>query len=198
MVESDFKTEFILKYSKEEYDEVCTLMDMCLCDNKDFATGKVWTLTADIEKIHTLQYVFYFNLSKPTDGDDEEVNITFENGINNGTAMIDYCLEGGGGATPTTTQHVLKDIELDRDSVERWADNKGICSVAWDLAEIMFENAKPDIMKLLNNQSYDYYVTGGGTSEISSHYRVALSKFHNKGLFWHCIYEEIEVDRRFV
>ena len=199
MIETDFESEFIEKYSKEEFDEVFAIMDDCLCDEKDFAQGEIWTLSADIEKIHSLQYVYYFTLSKTSEnGTDETVTVTYENGINNGTQMEDYCLEGSGVATPTTTRSVLTDIEMDRHAVERWANNKNITNVNWELAEALLNNAKTEIMKLLNEQSYDYYVTGGGTSKISSHYREKLSKFHNRGLFWQCIYEEIEVDRNFI
>ena len=58
-------------------------------------------------------------MSKETEEFDEEVSLTFENGINNGTVCQDYSLDGSGSVACTKMEEIFVDIEPDWDAIER-------------------------------------------------------------------------------
>ncbi len=188
-----FEREFITKYSDVEFKGVISAIELFLEDSKlKIFYRNNWTILQSVEKINALQYTHFITLSKESIGkDDEEVNLEYENGINNGTVLREYSLDGSGGKENLTrTERILKDIEIDWEQINPNANKK--------LVELVFNYDKNKILKLYNNQNYDDYVTGGGTNSTDRYYKEELEKFHNKGLFWNLIYEEVEVDRRFV
>ncbi len=188
-----FKNEFMDKYSAKEFEDCDKLIGKCLeaGSSEDF-TGEVWSASLDVEKIHQLQYTYYIALSKSiADSDDEEVNVVFENGINNGTAMLEYCLEGGLGVPCFKKESILHDIEPDFEAMQK-ALKKG--TVNKYHAKQYFEYHKKNILKMYKNQNYDNYVTGGGTTVLDNAYLEQKEKYHKMGLYWKLIYKDIEVD----
>ena len=192
----DFRSGFIEKYNKEELKEIETLLDTLFDQDSGVAKGKIWEASASIEKIHQLQETWYISLSKENGDCDEEVNLTYANGIDSGTELVDYDLDGGCGVPICKTIRVIKDVELNKEATERWVNLKG-----WEFTEItcrkyvaLLSNYKDRILKMYKDESYDNYVTGGGTVNTKKHYKSITEELNNKGLFWDTIYEEIEVD----
>jgi len=191
----DFESEFKEKYGEEEFLEVNNLIDGVLdSDTSLYEIDKTWTVSSSIEKIHSLQYTYYINLSKETEsGDDEEVNLTFENGINNGTQLLEYSLEGSCDIPNTHEVEVLVDIEIDW-SHPSYSGKK----IRKNVVDAIFKYHKDKILEIYGKQSYDNYVTGGGTGLTDKHYKDSLEKYHGLGLYWSKIYKTIEADRAFV
>lgn len=187
--ELDFKKDFIAKYSLAEYESVERLINNALEERNEGIDG-LWSLWLDIEKIHSLQFTYYLHLSKPTNSDDEEVNLVFENGINAGTVLSKYCLEGGGLGKDIKLHEELVDIKPDWSRI----DPKISKRVVYDYLKAN----KAKILEMYRRQSYDNYVTGGGTTKTKSHYKNEIQKFYDGGFYWELVYETIEVDRCFV
>lgn len=195
IMEDDFKEEFIEKYGISEFEEVSGLIDNALSESESrIICGKIWSLALDVEKIHCLQYTHYISLSKGGKDGDEEVSLTFENGINAGTVCQDYNLDGCGSVPSTKMDDVFVDIEPDWDAIERKYNKKQ----NKHLVQQIFDANKPAIMKLLGKQNYDNYVTGGGTTVIDKHYNKEIESWHDRGFYWKKVYETIEVYRNFV
>lgn len=199
-MERDFENEFIEKYSEDEYKKVEYLLDKCLQSSKtDDLENENWSLSVEIEKIHTLQHTYYITLNNKDDVCDpeneceHEINLTYENGIDNGTELRDYSLDGGGGASLTKMEEVFSDIEMDWDTIliHRPKASKKI-------AQAVFDCNKDDIIKLINKQNYDNYVTGGGTDKTDRYYKDKNNKYHKMGLYWTFVYKETEVNRNFI
>ena len=193
-MENNLKLDFIEKYSEVEYEEVSELIDKMFDDDSDsFDQDKyLWKLSLSKEKHNVLQYTYYINLSKEIDGqDDEEVNITYENGINNGTAMIDYDIDGGGGVPAFKTVEILDDIIPDW---TRILNGKDISDMRKKNMQMIFDAHKSRILKSLHNQNYDNYVTGGGTNMTDAYYCDIKEKLNSHGFYWICVYKEIEAD----
>lgn len=194
-MEQEFRKEFIEKYGVSEFEEVSSLIDESFSESKStMLCGKIWTLSLDVEKIHCLQYTHYISLSKEGKDYDEEVSLTFENGINAGTVCQDYSLDGSGSVPSTKMEEVCVDIEPDWDATERKYNKKP----NKHLIQQIFDYHKSAIMELLGKQNYDNYVTGGGTSKTDEHYNKKIEGWHDKGFYWIKVYETMEVDRNFV
>ena len=91
----EFKRDFIEKYSEKEFAEIEKMMDLFWDNNcqDDFdQEGYLWNLYVDTEKHSELQYTFYFHFYKEGEKYDEEVNLTFVDGINTGSEIIEYSL----------------------------------------------------------------------------------------------------------
>jgi hypothetical protein len=48
----------------------------------------------------------------------------------------------------------------------------------------MLINNRDSILKLIKNQNYDNYVTGGGTTKTDRYYDQKKSELNERGLFW--------------
>ena len=136
------------------------------------------------EKHHTLQYTEYYSISSPLVN--TELHIEVENGINNGTQLIGYSFVAS--CIPThRIAEVLVGIELDEPRYE-------FSRFSVDKARLVLPHHTKDIMKLLAQQSYDDYFTGGGTVKTNSYYKEKFDRYEEMGLFWKAVYEEKEVD----
>ncbi len=191
-METDFEKKFIEKYSKEEFKDIDKMIEDCLLDKKvKILYGNSWVVIQSVEKINCFQYTHFLSLSKEVDGmNDEEVNLEYENGINNGTMLRNYSLDGSGGESNTKMIRVLDDIEIDWEMINPKVNKK--------LVKLVFDGNKDEILEIYKKQNYDNYVTGGGTNIIDKHYKEKIQKFNDCGLFWKPIYKKIEVDRNFV
>lgn len=146
------------------------------------------SIDRSIDKIHQLQSIFYYTITSPWING--ELNLEVESGINNGTQMNSYSFEGD-VKPDTKTVEVLKDVVLD---VERYksfeAKERGFTI---EKGQRLLNEHKSSLLKLHKNQSYDNYVTGGGTNVTDKHYANEAGKLRDLGLYWEYIYEEIEI-----
>ena len=194
-MEQDFRQDFIEKYTESEFNEITNLIDEALSGDKvNLLNGDIWTLTQDIEKHNALQYSHYISLSKEGKDCDEEVSLTFENGINNGTVCQDYSFDGSGSVSCTKMEDIFVDIQPDWEEIEKRAKGK----VNRSLIQQIFDVNKKAIMELLGDQNYDNYVTGGGTTKTDEHYNRKIQAWHDRGFYWIRVYENMEVDRKFI
>ena len=192
-MKNDFKLDFINKYSEAEYLEVCKLIDkMFDTDSDSFdQSDYLWSLSLSIEKHNALQFTYYVNLSKEAGKYDEEVNITYENGINNGTEIIDYDLGGGGGIPLFRSVEVLDDIKPDW---VRILKGKNVSENRKAQMMLVFNCHKKRIIESLHKQNYDNYVTGGGIHAIDDYCRNIKDKLEHHGFYWINVYKTIEAD----
>ena len=196
-LEQEFREEFIKKYSEKEYEEIGRLLD----EMWGYDTDKIdqtftkWNLSLEKEKHHQLQYTYYINLSKEGIDYDEEVNLEYENGIDTGTVLREYSLDGGGGIPAFREVEVLKDIEPDWDKIRIFV-NKGnkISEIQRNRIMQIFDYHKDDILKGLHNQNYDDYVTGGGTAKTDKHYKDKRLQLEARGFYYKTIYETVQAD----
>ena len=184
---ADFNEDFSDKYSADDLLIVDSLMLLALEDDKDSSIGN-WESSLLREKHDALNYTYHISLSKIDDPDDI-VEVSFYTGIDVGCELVDYSLGGCSLADKPMTQRVMYDLELDLSKMKQGINIK--------LAQAMLDGAKESIMELYSKQSYDNYVTGGGTVSTNSHYKDKLTKFHERGLYWKCLYREEEFDRNF-
>ena len=91
MLYEDFKEEFLLKYTERSFAVVEELLDDALSyygESKTFSKGG-WDCFVSIAKEGELQHTYTLYLTY--EDVDEGFDLTFENGINNGTVLEDYC-----------------------------------------------------------------------------------------------------------
>jgi hypothetical protein len=165
----------------------------CLLEDGD------WSLSLDVEKEHNLQFYYYMNISKPVKGkDDIEISVSYENGINNGTMMLDYSMEGEGLCSPVKEIRTIVDITPDWKAYKKMLERTENPGFLRKKITTVIDNKKDFILGLCQKQSYDNYVTGGGTCVTDEHYASELNKLRDKNIFWLPVYDTIEVDRCFV
>lgn len=189
---NDFKLDFIKKYSEDEYKEVEKLIFLALDYNESFILDdKLWGISTQVEKHNPLQYTYYITLDK----EDDEVTLEIESGINNGTIFLDYSLDGDNFKPLSREIEVLKDIEIDWE-LTKWELNDGeeLSDLLKNKVEFVFARYKNEILDYLRKESYDNYVTGGGSLLIDKLYKDKKAFWREKGIFYNCIYETIEVD----
>lgn len=171
----EFKQEFVNTYSEQEYKEIENCIDYLLEHNESYydKVGE-WKVSCEIEKRKQLQYSLYINLQKGED----EINIEYENGINNGTVLRAYSMDGSGGVPLSRMVRILDSVKIIKlpDFLEILADNS------------VYEAELLDIYK---KRSYDEYVSGGIHKEYRQDYINDLKKM---GFDWKLIYRDVEVD----
>ncbi len=158
-----------------------------------------WSLSLDVEKEHNLQFYYSMSISKPVpNSDDIEISVSYENGINNGTQIIDYCLDGSSLCSPTKEVNVVTGITPDWERYDeqiRASDNPEFLRRK---IKAVIESKEKQILELYKNQNYDNYVTGGGTNITDKYYNDKIEKLHKANIFWVKIFNTIEADRTFV
>lgn len=164
---------------------------------KESSSG--WDLYLSIEDNDRLNATYYFEFTNELKG--ECVNATFYCGIDVGSELIEYDLDGSSGVPLYKKVESFKDIEIDWSKVAEYLRIKG--SLNWDeeISETrkghilqIFNYHKPEILKQIQNQSYDDYFTGGGTCKTGNYYAKLREKWEDMGLYYKKIYETIEVE----
>lgn len=152
-------------------------------------------ISCEIEKHNVLQHTYFYDIDF---GKEENFYIEIESGINNGT-QLNSAEWGINTLSKTKTIEVLKDVIFNDEAFDRWYmgkdENK---SFTKQKAELIFEREKHKLIELHRKQSYDNYVTGGGTNKTDMYYKDERSKLSELGVFWEYIYEDKEVDCNFV
>lgn len=189
---ADFEKVFLITYSMDDLEEARYLIDKALeSDSSCQFTKGNWNLSMDIEKHHQLQYSLHIDLYKEAEGqDDEEICLLFSSGIDNGTELIEYSLEGESRKHTAKIESVVVDIKPDWLRINPNVNKK--------LAQTVIMAHKEQILDNHRKQSYDNYVTGGGTILTDKHYKELRDDLNSRGIYWEYVYEDIEVDRNFV
>lgn len=136
------------------------------------------------EKHNQLQHTYYYEISSQLIKG--ELHLEVESGISNGTQLIDYSFHST-LLPESRTIEIIKDVILDEERV--LANGFSVIK-----ARAVFPRYKDRILELNKKQSYDDYVTGGGTNITNNHYKNEFDEIRRIGIFWKYIYEEIEVD----
>lgn len=152
-------------------------------------------ISCSTEKHNELQLTYFYEIDF---GKEENFYIEIESGINNGT-QVNSAEWGTNTLSNTKTIEVLKDVVFNDEAFEIWYNGKEENkSFTKQKAKIIFEENKHKLIELHRKQSYDNYVTGGGTNKTDKYYKDELSKLSEMGVFWEYVYEEKEVDCTFV
>lgn len=178
----------------EEFKNIDEVLDRIVrWDTEEDFSMNGYDISFSFEKIHALQRNMCINISN----DDFELELLFEDGINDGTQLNEYSINPSSSFTSEKREvEILKDIELDEHAIELYELSEGrkVCRTK---AQIILDQNKSKIEKLIRNQNYDNYVTGGGTSKTDRYYDKELSNLRSKGVFWKSVYETIEIDANF-
>lgn len=129
------------------------------------------TIRVSIEKHNVLQYTYYYEIDF---GLEENYFIEIESGISNGTKINSQ--EWGVSTKPKSKEiEVLKDVIFNEEKFLIWFNSKYRTTDNLDFVKrkaiAIFENNKSELLKLHREQSYDDYVTGGGTNKTDSYYK---------------------------
>jgi len=176
--------EFEKLYPEQDFDYFDHVIEM-LAESFDPLESDTYQISVTKEKINALQENVFITV---TSYFGMELSLEFENGINNGTQFNDYSFSQN-LIPKSRTVEVLRDIEFDQERLLRLKPNTSVLK-----AKNNFNRVKKDIIKSLREQSYDNYVTGGGTNVTDKAYREKQNEFEDMGAYYKCIYEEIEVD----
>ena len=198
-VEDQFKKDLLDEFP-HEYKTILGLVEKAIeCETSQLLSDGEWSLSLDVEKQHCLQFYYHMAISKPvSDSNDIEINVSYENGINNGTQMIDYCLEGSSLCSPTKEVNVIVGIEPDWRHYELLLSKVDDPEFLKRKIEAVIKYREKQILKLYKNKNYDDYVTGGGSSTTDKFYSIEIAKLHDANIFWRPVFEVVEVDRVFV
>ena len=130
-----------------------------------------------------MQYTYYYDI-------EENYFVEIESGINNGTQLND---EGWGGSVDRTKEvEVLDDIIFGENEFRSDYPDDSPNSIRYIKEVSKFNRDKPKLLELHRQQSYDNYVTGGGTNITDSHYRNEHNKMTEYAKY---CYKIIEVNR---
>ncbi len=187
-ITKDFNEDFLDKYSPLDLENVDILILRALEDDEASSEGD-WESSLTREKHDALNHTYHVSLNK-VDDEDEIVEVSFYTGIDVGCELVDYSLGGCSLAHKPLTQSVMYDLKLDLARLGEGVD--------LTLAQYKLNQHKDEIMGIYSKQSYDNYVTGGGTTSTDKHYKGKFERFTNMGLYWECLYREEEFDRNFV
>ena len=177
-----------------DFNELNQVLDYIAQDDfgKDFDMYG-YDVTYSFEKINRLQRNVCVNISKES----FELELLFEDGINNGTQLNGYSIN------PTTsftqekrTVDIVTDIKLDLSAIKDYEQRTGSKVNKINAKKILGYHRKT-IREILRKQSYDNYVTGGNC-KINKHDSEILKSIEERGVFWTPVYGAIEVDNSWV
>ncbi len=75
---------------------------------------------------------------------------------------------------------------------------KSVMGALINQVEILLDNHKSEIMKIIKEQNYDNYVTGGGTNKTDSYYKNKKNELQIRGVFWKVITKTEETTANFI
>jgi len=137
-------------------------------------------ISVAIEKHNSLQFTYYYDVDF---GETEIFYVEIENGINNGTVIVN-AEWGVSTKSNTKTVRILKDIIVD--------ESKCINSNQFVKAKAILDKEKSKLFEFARKDNYDNYVTGGNSKMKNSPIQKELLKLVEY------IYEDEEVDCNFI
>ncbi len=176
----DFKEECINELGEQNYKKIEKVLELFDSEPfEDFEKDGV-TVSCSREKINQLQE----NVCVSIYNDDFEIELMYENGINNGTQLNDYAINPNDSMTNVKREYdVIIGLELDIDAIDAWSRRTGI-KYSITKAQALLDNETPEILKLIKDQNYDNYVTGGGTNKTDNYYQNKRNGLNDRGLYW--------------
>jgi len=176
----DLKEDFIVEFGEENFKKIESILDLFESEPFcDFEKDGI-TVSCSREKINQLQE----NVCVSISCDDFDIELLYENGINAGTRLNEYRINPASSFVNDKREYeVITGIELDIDAIDRWSAMTGK-EYSLQKAEFMLINNRDSILKLIKNQNYDNYVTGGGTTKTDRYYDQKKSELNERGLFW--------------
>lgn len=194
----EFKNEVIEKFSESDYQSLDSYIDKILEDLDDTSeTINGWECSVSIEKHDALNHSYYFEFMK----EKAHVCVSYYTGINVGCEMQQYSLNGHSELEQAPTASVFSHIEINwllYLAQHQKTEKSELSQNLIKKIENMFRQHKDKIEDLIRKQSYDNYVTGGGTVTTDNFYRNEFDKIKNLGLFWDVVYKDEVVERNFV
>lgn len=179
----DFKLECIDELGVKVYQEIEFILELFESEPFEDLEKDDITVTCYTEKINQLQENVCVEIDKE---DSFKIELLYENGINNGTQLNDYKINPSSSFMNATREYeIIEDIELDIEQLESWSVRTGR-KYSIQKAQILLDNNRGDIMKLIKNQNYDNYVTGGGTNKTDDYYSKKKEELNMQGIFWKC------------
>jgi len=167
----------------EQYDELIDSLLYCDSNEEVQEVAKKYNsiIVMQKEKVHALHYNYHYIINN-------EVSVLIESSIDVGTIVrdIDYY----SNSISTTKDVPIINVVFDFEEFGR-KHNKELLPLALSI----FEREKPDIEEMIRKQSYDNYVTGGGTITTDTHHKNEAKKFVS---LWTTEIEYITADRRFI
>lgn len=190
----DLKEDCISEIGIENFKKVDKILELFDSEPFEDLEQDGITVSCCTEKLHQLQE----NVCVSIYNDDFEVELLYENGINNGTQLNDYSINPTKSFTRASREYeIVTGVELDMDQIKQWEKATGKkCSI--QKAQILLDRHKPEIMKLIKDQNYDNYVTGGGTNKTDSYYRKKKDELKDMGVFWKVITKTEETIADFI
>lgn len=179
---TEFKNEFIDKYSKEEYKNIeYLILESIDCIEPYNADIDLWEISTQVEKINELQYNYYITL---TNKNNNEITLEVESGINNGTILKNYSFEGKKLIPYCRKIEVLKEIKI---------TSRKDFKIPEGMTIEEYKRLPLTLLDIYKKRNYDNYVTGNtiGTKQYKQDF---IDDLRRRGLKWECIYEEIECD----
>lgn len=190
----DFNVEFLNKYSDADYDDINNgILSLLEKGNNSVKIVNKWELGSSIEKHDALNHTYHIDITNE-DIEDINISLSFYTGINVGCELVHYDFYGSSPSSTPLFQDVLKDIEPDWDRYNLFF-KKGYNK---NRIEMVFNSHKEEIIQLINKQSYDDYVTGGGNNKINEYYAEKFSELSDRNIFFRPVYEKVEVERNFI
>ena len=173
----DFEEECIYELGKDVYNKLIPLIEEQYENGFGDLETDDFTITCSIEKINVLQE----NVCVSITGKGFEIELLYENGVNNGTQLNEYSINPTSSFTnETRTYEEVCDVELDMEMTKA-------LGLSVERAQMMLDNNRSNIMKNIKEKNYDYYVTGGGTNKTNRHYKSEDDKLHDLGLYWNYV-----------
>lgn len=199
----DFKEDFISQYPNEDFTKIDEMIDGCFENNYYTESYKLkhldnWDCYLEIEKHNALNFTYeiYF-IKEFEDKDAYEISVSFYTGVDVGCECVHYGLEGETLPSTRTERHLV-DIKLDENKVMNFLNSQNKTNIPIQFllkAEIVLSNFKEYILDIYRKQDYDNYMTGGGTTKTDEYYKKLKQELNEKGVFWECVYEDVDVDR---
>lgn len=199
-MENNFKEEVIERFSISDYDLIGSYIDKSL-ESTDCPTETInkWECSVSLEKHDALNISYHFEFRN--EENEKEIHVSFYTGIDVGCEMVDFSFEGQSVLNTPNVISVFSHIEIDWDkylSLFKLNNKSELSKIQIFKVENLFRQNKNNIEKIINDQNYDNYHTGGGSIATNNHYKEKLNRFKNMKVFWNTVYKEEVVDRNII
>ena len=202
-MDNDFKDEVIKEFSQEDYDTFYIYIEKMLEDDEcisEIING--WNCSLSIEKNDALNHTYHFDFDREKNKyEDDTVSVSFYTGIQVGCEMVDYSLEGNSLVNQSKVISIFSHIEINWSKYLfhfNLTEKSELSEIQIKKIENIFNQNKEEIESIIQKQSYDDHVNGGGTFSTNSHYKNAFNKFENRNVFWNVVYKDQVVDRNII
>lgn len=190
-VYEDFSYDYGLTYG-EGWEEVHSVVQKLLGNGEGGSeTCGKWEGSSRIVKHDRLNYTYEITLNS-IDDEDQEIHLEFYTGIDVGCELVDYSF-GGGASLPTTSVRVAVGVKPD------WS--RYPTTLTENRKKLIIDvitGREDELLELHKKESYDNYVTGGGTVATNKHYKEKFDSYKERNIFFEFVYEDVIVDKNYI